>query len=255
MKKVLVGIIILSAFFDAAAQKKTKVVAKPVVVKSPFKNLSDSFSYAAGYAVASNMKTQNVRRINTLLMQKAIDDVYKNRPLLIDAASMNDVLQRQSQVFADEKMKDDKIKEAGVKVAAAAEITKGEAFLNENKKRKEVITLPSGLQYEVIVKAPDSATLKPRIIDTVVVNYIGTLIDGKEFENSYKRGQPATYQVTGFIKGWIEILQLMRVGDKWKVYIPTEMAYYLSPRDPNLIAPGAALVFELTLEGIKPAGN
>jgi FKBP-type peptidyl-prolyl cis-trans isomerase len=138
------------------------------------------------------------------------------------------------------------------KASSAAEIAKGVAFLDANKKRKEVTTLPDGLQYEVL-KASGNPTVKPKLTDTVVVNYVGTLVDGHEFESSYKRGEPATFQITGVIKGWTEILQLMSPGDKWKVYIPTELAYYLNPRDPNVIPPGAALIFEIALEAIKPA--
>jgi FKBP-type peptidyl-prolyl cis-trans isomerase FklB len=240
MKRMMIGMLAACTFFYAAAQKP-KVVAKPAVVKGPFKNLLDSFSYAAGYAVATNMKAQKVNNINPLIMQKAIDDVYKGKKSLLTQEQMNSSLQKQSAVFAKE--------------SSAAEIAKGVNFLKENKKRAGVISLPSGVQYEVIAGAPDSATIKPRLIDTVVVNYIGSLIDGREFESSYKSGQPAIFQVTGVIKGWIEILQLMRVGDKWKVYIPTELAYFLNPRDPNQIPPGAALIFEMTLEGIKPGGN
>ena len=259
MKKVLVSIILMATFFYAAAQKPAKVVAKPaaakpVAAKSIFKNLSDSFSYAAGYAVATNMRSQNIKRVNAAIMQRAIDDVYKNKQPLIEPAKMNECLQRQSQVFGEEKMKEDKLNEGKVKEAAAAEIAKGVAFLEANKKRTGVITLPNGLQYEII-KGADSVTAKPKINDAVVVNYIGTTVNGIEFDNSYKRGQPLTIAVTSVIKGWTEILQLMSIGDKWKVYIPTELGYYLNPPDPNAIPPGAALIFEMSLEGIKPGGS
>ncbi len=245
MKKVLVSVWALTIVVASTAQVKTKVATKPVavVVKPVFKNLVDSFSYAVGVAVANNLKSQNISGLNTKLMQKAMEDFLNNKPLAMPSDKIQDVLQRQSQIFA-------KQKEDAAKKQYEPEIAKGRAFLEANKKRKEVITLPDGLQYEVLKKA-DSATAKPLPTDNVMVNYIGTLIDGKEFDNSYKRGQPATFQVTGVIKGWTEILQLMSVGDKWKVYIPTELAYYLSPRDPNAIPPGAALVFEITLEGIN----
>jgi FKBP-type peptidyl-prolyl cis-trans isomerase FklB len=259
MKKVLVSMILMGTFFYAAAQKPAKVVAKPaaskpVAAKSIFKNLSDSFSYAAGYAVATNMRSQNIKRVNAAIMQRAIDDVYKNKQPLIEPAKMNECLQRQSQVFGEEKMKEDKLNEGKVKEEAAPEIARGVAFLEANKKRNGVITLPNGLQYEVIKKA-DSVTAKPTLNDAVVVNYIGTTIDGREFDNSYKRGQPLTRAITGVIKGWTEILQLMSIGDKWKVYIPTELAYYLNSPDPSAIPPGAVLIFEMSLEGIKPGGS
>jgi FKBP-type peptidyl-prolyl cis-trans isomerase FklB len=248
MKKVVVCMLTVATFFYASAQIKGKAVAKPAAVKpiaakGMFKNLLDSFSYAVGFAVANNMKSQGVSNVNPVLLQKAVDDFYKGKEPLIASDKLNDVLQRQSQIFA-------KSKEDAVRGSAAGEIAKGRAFLEANKKRSGVIVLPSGLQYEVIKKA-DSATAKPLPTDNVTVNYIGSSIDGKEFENSYKSGRPATFQVTGVIRGWTEILQLMSVGDKWKVYIPTELAYNLNPRDPNVIAPGAALVFEIALEAIN----
>jgi FKBP-type peptidyl-prolyl cis-trans isomerase len=250
MKKVVICMLTVATFFYATAQNKNKVVAKPVAAKpivaqGMFKNLLDSFSYAAGYNVANNMKAQGISNLNSVMMQKAIDDVFKNRKPVLGEQEINNCLQSQLQLFA-------KVKEDATKKGASAEIERGRAFLEANKKRSGIIALPNGLQYEVLKKA-DSATAKPLPTDNVTVNYIGTLITGQEFDNSYKRGQPATFGVTGVIRGWTEILQLMSVGDKWKVYIPTELAYNLNPRDPNTIPPGAALIFEIALEGINTA--
>lgn len=108
------------------------------------------------------------------------------------------------------------------------------------------------MQYEIIKRA-EGSTAKPTAADTVVVNYIGTTIDGKEFDNSYKRGQPAVFPLGGVIKGWTEILQLMPVGSHWKVTIPSELAYGEYPPPGSGIAPNSVLVFEIILEGIKPA--
>lgn len=242
MKLVLTLMLSISAFYNGTAQKVKVVtksaVIKPAVAKGIFKNLIDSFSYAAGYNVANNMKAQKISRINPVIMQKAIDDVYKGKQPLLTTEQMNACMQRQINDFS--------------KAATDAEISRGVAFLETNSKRTGVITLPSGLQYEIIKSAPDSAVIKPKPIDTVVVNYVGTLIDGHEFESSYKRGLPAKFQVSGVIRGWMEILQLMRVGDKWRIFVPTVLAYYLNPRDPNQIPPGAALIFEISLEDIIP---
>lgn len=243
MKKVLVSMLAAMSFFYATAQTKPKAVAKPaaakpVVAKGLLKNLVDSFSYAAGYNVANNMKGQHIDKINVAIMQKAIDDVYKGKQPLLNADQMNACMQKQMDEFS--------------KAASAAEIAKGVAFLDANKKKPGVITLQDGLQYEVIKKG-DSLGARPKLVDTVVVNYTGSLVDGREFNNSYKSGKPAVFIVGGVIKGWTEILQLMRTGDKWKVYVPTELAYYLSPTDPRVIPPGAALIFEISLEAIKPA--
>jgi FKBP-type peptidyl-prolyl cis-trans isomerase FklB len=238
MKKLLVVMLILPSFFYAAAQKtKPKVAAKPAVVKGPFKNLIDSFSYAAGFNVANNMKSQHINRINPVMMQKAIDDVYKGKQPLLTQEQMGACMQKQVGEFTKE--------------VSTAEIAKGVAFLDANKKKPGVTTLPDGLQYEILKKS-ETPTVKPKLQDTVVVNYTGSLIDGTELNNSYKAGQPAVFQVAGVIKGWTEALLLMSPGDKWRVFVPTELAYYLNPRDPQVIPPGAALVFEIALEEIKP---
>ena len=130
---------------------------------------------------------------------------------------------------------------------------KGAAFLAANKKRPGVITLPDGLQYEVLKKG-DSSSATPRLQDTVVVHYAGTLIDGHKFDNSYDRGEPLSIGVTGVIRGWTEILQLMHIGDKMKVYIPSELAYGERSAGPD-IPGGSTLVFEMELLGIKPPAN
>ena len=123
----------------------------------------------------------------------------------------------------------------------------GEAFLAENKKKEGVITLPSGLQYKVIKAGTGK---KPKATDTVTVHYQGTLIDGKEFDSSYRRGQPVTFPVNGVIPGWTEALQLMEEGAKWQIFIPSSLAYgdRGAGRD---IGPHATLIFEIELVSIQ----
>jgi FKBP-type peptidyl-prolyl cis-trans isomerase FklB len=123
----------------------------------------------------------------------------------------------------------------------------GEAFLAENKKKEGVITLPSGLQYKVIKAGTGK---KPKATDTVTVHYQGTLTDGKEFDSSYRRGQPVTFPVNGVIPGWTEALQLMEEGAKWQVFIPSSLAYgdRGAGRD---IGPHATLIFEIELVSIQ----
>jgi len=128
----------------------------------------------------------------------------------------------------------------------AAEKAKGRAFLDANGKRKEVITLPSGMQYEIIETAPDSNVTKPITTDVVSVNYVGTLIDGQEFD----RGQRTEFPLTRVISGWTQILQMMRVGDHWKVYIPSDLGYGDNGNGGD-IKPGATLIFDMTLVEIK----
>ena len=249
MKKVLLSsIVLLAVTFTVTAQTDTKAKAKPGAVKAPaktavkavtpqFKNLLDSFSYAAGFNVATNMQAQGINKLNTDMMNKGLEDVFNKNPAKLTPELVNTVMQKQLDIFAAEK--------------AAAAKTKGTAFLAANKKRKEVITLPSGLQYEVI-KSGDANSPTAKSVDTVVVNYIVSVFDGEEIENSFKSGQPAVFPVTGVIKGWIEILQLMRKGDHWKVYVPSELAYDAAGNGPA-IPPHSTLKFEMLLEEIKPA--
>lgn len=247
MKKLIVCLLTLGSmagYVNAQVKKApAKTAPSTTTAKPVMKNLLDSFSYAAGINIANNMKEQGISTINVSLLVKAIDDVFKNNPVAMSPEQCNSKLQEQMSLF---NMK----KEEESKKLAAAEKAKGEAFLAANKTRKEVTTLPNGLQYEIL-KAGDPAGMKPTALDTVVVDYVGTLTDGKPFDASTGRG-PATFPVGGVIKGWTEILQLMTKGAHWKVYIPSELAY--GERGAGGAIPGgAALVFEITLHDIKPA--
>lgn len=210
--------------------------------KVAMKNLNDSFSYAAGVSIASNMKEQGIKNINTSLVAKAMSDVFNNKPQAMDGASVNACLQKQLNVYNEEKATEDKKK-------ASVELAKGRAFLAQNKTKAGVTTLPSGLQYEVITVG-DANAEKPTLSDTVVVHYTGKLIDGTEFDSSEKNGGPVSFMLTQVIKGWTEILQLMPKGAHWKVYIPNELAYGERDMGP-VIKGGAALVFDITLVDIK----
>lgn len=166
-----------------------------------------------------------------------MDDVFKKRTVSLTDQQCNAVIQQRLQANSAQKTNGEK--------------AKAEAFLATNKKREGVITLPSGLQYEVLKKG-DATSTTPKAVDTVVVNYAGTLIDGIEFDNSNKRGEPLTIGLGNVIRGWTEILQLMHIGDKFKVYIPSELGY--GERGAGAGIPGgAALIFDMELLGIKPA--
>jgi FKBP-type peptidyl-prolyl cis-trans isomerase len=168
-------------------------------------------------------------------MMQAFDDVLKNKNLVMNQDQCGQTLQQKLQEFSQKK--------------TSAQKEKGVAFLNENKKRPGVIALPNGLQYEVLT-AGDPNGMKPNATDTVEVHYVGTLIDGTEFDNSIKRGQTISFPLNGVIKGWTEILQLMTVGSKWKVYIPSELGY--GERGAGGAIPGnSTLIFEIDLKGVK----
>ena len=242
MKKVLFSsLILLISSVTVTGQNGNKTAAKTTTKAKPappvFKNLLDSFSYVAGINVANNMKAQGISRLNSTMMQKGIEDAFKDNTPLISTEAGGSCMQKQLDIFATEK--------------SAVAKAKGIAFLEANKKRKEVITLPSGLQYEVI-KNGDANSPTAKTVDTVVVNYRVALFDGDDIENSFKSGQPAVFPVTGVIKGWVEVLQLMRKGDHWKVYVPSELAYGDAGNGPS-IPPHSTLKFEISLEEIRPA--
>ena len=209
--------------------KKTNVSpAKTIVAMSP----TDSLSYAIGVQVATYYKMQGVEKINNEYLNKAFNDVFNNKPLLIKEEECNMNIQQKLQEFMTKKIS--VAKEAGTK------------FLEENKKRPGVVTLPSGLQYEIITKGTGPV---PKATDTVKAHYTGSLLDGTEFDNSYKRGEALTIPVSSVIKGWVEALQLMPVGSKWKLFIRSDLAY--GDRGAGGAIPGgSALIFEIELLSI-----
>jgi FKBP-type peptidyl-prolyl cis-trans isomerase len=207
------------------ATKKINHVAKTAVKITS----TDSLSYAIGVQVAEFYKNQGIEKINSAMVKKAYDDVYNNKTLLISQEQANMCIQQKLQQFMSKK--------------SNAEKEEGTKFLEANKKRSGVITLPSGLQYEILTKGTGPI---PKATDTVKANYIGSLIDGKEFDNSYKRGEPIEIPVTGVIQGWVQALQMMPVGSKWKLFIPSDLGYGDHGAG-GAIPGGAALVFTIEL--------
>ena len=247
MKQFFLGMCVLltASAADAQAKKKPAVAAKPTTATAVpvyLKNSLDSFSYALGVNIANNLKMQQIDKVNSVAMQKAMADVFGKKATALTDQQCNTAIQETLQKTASKRSAVDKVK-------IDAEKAKAKEFLAANKKRSGVIELPSGLQYEVITKG-DSASAMPKLQDTFIVNYAGTLTDGKEFDNSYKRGEPLVYPVGAVIRGWTEALQLMHIGDKWKLYIPSELGY--GDRGNADIPGGATLVFEMELLGIKP---
>lgn len=212
---------------------KNKPTVKPATVPKPvLKDLRDSASYAMGIFLVNVFHEQGITNINSAMVARCINDLQaKKAPLLSDDMANTAIISYQNKI---QSQKSKPNIEAGMK------------FLSDNRQRPGVITLPSGLQYEIIKEGTGP---KPAISDTVVCNYKGTFIDGKEFDNSYKTGQPVSFAVTGVIQGWTEALLMMPVGSKWKVYVPYQLGYGAS--DYYAIPGGSALIFELELVGIK----
>ncbi|MEO5651154.1 MAG: FKBP-type peptidyl-prolyl cis-trans isomerase [Ginsengibacter sp.] len=232
MKTIFLALFLPVSASFAQTKKPVPQTKKPVanVVKSATVLTStDSLSYAIGVQVADFYKNQGIKSINSAMVKKAYDDVYNNKTLLISQEQANMTIQQKLQQFMSSK--------------TSAEKEEGIKFLEANKHRPEVVTLPSGLQYEILTKGTGPI---PKETDTVKANYIGSLIDGNEFDNSYKRGQPLEIPVGGVIQGWVEALQLMPVGSKWKLFIPSDLGY--GDRGAGGAIPGgAALVFTIEL--------
>ena len=236
--KQLIALLALCGTLGATAQTKTaakKPAAKTASV-SPLKTTNDSVSYAIGVMAASFYKQQGISKLNGSAVSRAISDVSNGKQLLLSDAAANEVLMRYMNGLQQEK--------------AAPTIKAGETFLAQNKTKAGVKTTASGLQYEVVTQGSGPT---PSAADTVVCHYRGALIDGTEFDNSYKRGEPLTIPVSGVIRGWTEGLQLMPVGSKYKLYIPQELAY--GPKGRGPIPGGATLLFTVELIAIDPAGG
>lgn len=238
MKKVFLvpSVLMLCVSVHAQTKKTTRTTASTKTAAARGASLrtnADSVSYAFGVSLGQYLKSQGISAVNYAMLNKAIDQTVKGEKTYLDMQQCNQVMQG--------------LAEAKSKKVSAAEKEKGTAFLVKNKARKEVTETPSGLQYEVMVKGTGPVPTKA---DTVTAHYRGTLLDGKEFDNSYKRGQPLTIPVAGVIPGWTEALTMMPVGSKWKLYIPSNIAYgdFGAGQD---IPGGATLVFEVELLGIK----
>lgn len=224
IKKFSALVLMCSIGAGAFAQNNKEVVLK---------NQSDSISYAIGSSIGGSLKKDGLdASLNLDILKAAMEAAVKGQSLLIDGNQAQQVL---NTYFAEQQAK--KGKEA---------IERGQKFLAENKKRKGVVELPSGLQYEIL-KAGTGP--KPTKEDKVTTHYHGTTIDGKVFDSSVERGQPAQFGCNQVIAGWTEALQLMPLGSKWKLFIPSNLAYGERGAGGN-IGPNETLVFDVELISI-----
>ena len=223
----ILSMLFTAVTFTAVAQQEKN--AAPTVLK----NQSDSISYAIGSSIGGSLKKDGLDGvINLDVMKAALEAAVKGQSLLLDGNQAQQVL---GAYFGEKNAQKSKVA-----------IEAGQKFLDENKKRKGVTVLPSGLQYEIL-KAGTGP--KPTKEDKVTTHYHGTLMDGKVFDSSVERGQPAQFGVSQVIAGWTEALQLMPVGSKWKLFVPSNLAYGDKGAGGN-IGPNETLVFEVELISI-----
>lgn len=244
MKRLFICLLLAS--FGANAQVKkaatapkvaTKIVAKPTIAVKPvnaFKNSADSAGYALGVRIGQNLKAQGFDAINLPNLYRAIGDVFTGKASALPEAVLD-------KCIGEFVQKANEQKSAGAK-------KEGVEFLAANAKKPGVVTLASGLQYVVVKAGAD--TTRPKLTDKVKCHYHGTLLNGSIFDSSMDRGEPVVFPVNGVIKGWQEALQLMTVGSKWKLYVPSDLAYGDSSPSPS-IGPGSLLVFDVELISIE----
>jgi FKBP-type peptidyl-prolyl cis-trans isomerase len=208
---------------------------RPLVLKTD----KDKVSYALGMNLGTNLHRDSID-IDTAIFLRALKDTLAGgKTLLTESETRAALTQLQTEVRGKQMEK--------MKLAGEANKKEGDSFLTANKTKEGIVTLPSGLEYKILTQGTGP---KPAATDTVVCNYRGTLINGTEFDSSYKRGQPAIFPVSGVIKGWTEALQLMPVGSKWQLFLPAELAYGERGPSPE-IGPNSTLVFEVELLSIQ----
>ncbi len=232
-----------SAKTQKAPAKKAATGAK-TAVQPELKTQKEKFSYALGMnfgnGLGASLRKQSVEFDPSLIAQGMKDALSGSKTRMTPEQAQAVLTEVQTQLRKEQQDKMQKLGEENKK--------EGGAFLAANKSKPGVVTLPSGLQYKI---EKEGTGPKPALTDTVVCNYRGTLVNGTEFDSSYKRGEPATFPVNGVIKGWTEALQLMPVGSKWQLFIPPDLAYGERGAGAD-IGPNATLIFEVELISIQP---
>lgn len=227
---VVLSFVLLVVYSHAQKPAPKKPAVAVATTTNPLKNNTDSCSYGVGISIFQNLQQQGLGKLNLTILQKALADAYYGKPSLLKPeeiqASINTFMYKiQSEKSAKAKLE-------------------GKTFLDANGKRKNVITMPEGWQYEIIQQGTD--TTKPTMANSVKCNYKGTLVNGEEFDGSAKHGGPITFALAQVVTGWQLALQKMTVGSKWKIYLPADLAYG-DMGSPPVIPPGATLIFELEL--------
>ena len=220
------------------AKPHTSTAAKPAT-PAPLTTQKDKLSYAIGMNIGESMKKDSLDVDPNVLLRGLKDGMAGGKTQMTD--------EQARAIMTDLRTQMTKKKETEMQQAGASNKQAGQQFLAANKSKDGVVTLPSGLQYKILKEGTGP---KPTSTDTVSVNYRGTLLNGTEFDSSYKRNEPATFPVSRVIKGWTEALQLMPVGSKWQVYIPSDLAYGERGAGAD-IGPNSTLIFDIELLSIQ----
>lgn len=233
---------------DETAEPAKSMATTPATEASstmPQLSKEDKLSYSVGFNVGKSLKQQDIK-INVDLLTKGIKESLAGQATtLLSAEQVSQTLME----FQKERLAK-QVEE--FKQKTETNTKSGQDFLEQNKKKEGVSTLASGLQYKVL-KSGTEGGKKPKSGDTVTTNYKGTLLDGTEFDSSYKRGEPTSFPVEGVIAGWTEALQLMKEGDKWQLFVPPELAYGARGTPDGKIGPNQTLIFEVELISVADA--
>ncbi len=224
-------------------------IALPVFAQGPatLKTEKDKLSYSMGVSTAKNLKRfvdLHALDLDTALVEKGVKDGFTGKETLLTEKEMQEILTALQKDLSEKQRAAAAEQEKKMKALGEKNLAEGKKFLEANRLKKGVQTLPSGLQYQVVKAGTGPLPIQT---DQVTVHYKGTLIDGTEFDSSFKRGKPATFPVGGVIKGWTEALQLMKVGSKWQLFIPPELAYGQTGTPGGPIGPNATLIFDVEL--------
>lgn len=227
-KTIFTAALMLMIATSGPAQQEAERPARPTT-------LAERSSYSIGYQMGVNLKDQGMEVDAKYFMAGLLDSLNEAIGLLDEQEIRTAIMEINQYLYAQQ--------QEGVAAAAAENKKKGEEFLAKNKDLPNVVALDSGLQYQILTPGEGAS---PKITNRVKVHYKGTLIDGTPFDSSYDRGEPATFNLGEMIPGWIEAIPLMKTGGKWKLFIPSDLAYgAISPGDP--IGPNATLIFEVEL--------
>jgi FKBP-type peptidyl-prolyl cis-trans isomerase len=227
--------------------KQAAPATAPAATTAAPKDMLEKVSYGLGMSVAKNFQGQAID-VNADIFARGFKDTLAGAKSPYTDEQIQEALQAYEKVLTARQQQLAAKQAAEAKVSGDKNKQDGDTFLAANKAKPGVVTLPSGLQYKVV---KDGTGKTPAATSTVTTHYRGTLIDGTEFDSSYKRGEPASFPVNGVIPGWTEALQKMKVGSKWQLFIPPNLAYGMNPPPGSPIGPNAVLVFDIELLGVQ----